>query len=274
MYYFNNHKYIKTKERGKFIMIYREKKIYSGNMLEVEVYPISLKDRRQSRRKKEKESLPKQKRLNDKNSRKHLIRLINTNFSNKDYSVTLTYDNNNLPSDEEKAKKDVYNYLRRVKRYLKKNDLPSLKYIAVIEYKEQKENSKAVRIHHHVIMSGDIPRDKVEEIWGKGRANADRLQSDEFEFEALGRYISKDPKGSKRWCQSKNLKQPVIRVNDFKFSKKKVNELAKSQGDKQAFECIYKGYSYRDYKVEFNDVIPGTYLYIKMQKLNNRKRRL
>ena len=35
-------------------MIYREKKIYSGDMLEVEIYPISLRDRNQSRKKKEK----------------------------------------------------------------------------------------------------------------------------------------------------------------------------------------------------------------------------
>ena len=252
-------------------MIYRENKIYSGNMLEVEVYPITLKERKQTRRKKQRESLPKQKRLNDKNSRKHLIRLINTNFTNKDYSVTLTYDNNNLPSSEDIARRDVYNYLRRIKRYLKKCNLPDLKYIAVIEYKEQQEKKKSIRIHHHIIMSGDIPRDKVEEIWGKGRANADRLQSDEFGYEALGRYISKDPKGNKRWCQSMNLKQPIIKVNDFKYSKKKVNELARSQGEKQVFERIYKGYAYRDYKVSVSDFVPGTYLYIKMQKLNNKK---
>lgn len=31
----------------------------------------------------------------------------------------------------------------------------------------------------------------------KGRANADRLQADEFGYEALARYISKDPQGKK-----------------------------------------------------------------------------
>ena len=33
---------------------YREKKIYSGRILEVEIYPITLQERKQSRRQKEK----------------------------------------------------------------------------------------------------------------------------------------------------------------------------------------------------------------------------
>lgn len=247
-------------------MIYREKKIYSGNMLEVEIYPITFQERKQSRRKKNKQSLPKQKNLNDKNAKKHLIRLLNTNFTDKDLSVTLTYDNKNLPKSEEEARKDVVNFLRRVKRYLKKNNLPDLKYIAVIEYREQKEGKKAIRLHHHIVMSGDIDRDKVEELWKKGRANADRLKADEFGYEGLARYITKDPKGHKRWTQSKNLKQPIISVNDYKYSRRKVEELARCQGDRQEFESIYENYLFRDYKVEINDITAGTYLYIKMQR--------
>lgn len=247
-------------------MPYREKKIYSGNFLEVEIYPISFQERKQKRKKKQKESLKKQKNLNDKNAKKHLIRLLNTNFTNKDLSVTLTYDNKNLPGSLEEAKKDVVNYLRRIKHYLKKNNLPELKYIAVIEYKDKGKNNRAVRMHHHIIMSGDIDRDRVEELWKKGRANADRLKNDEFGYEGLARYITKDPKGNKRWTQSKNLKQPIVKVNDFKFSKRKVNELAKNQGSREEFESLYKGYVYRDYKVDVNEVTAGTYLYIKMQK--------
>lgn len=247
-------------------MPYREKKIYSGNMLEVEIYPISFQERKQNRRKKERESLPKQRNLNDKNAKKHLIRLLNTNFTDKDLSVTLTYDEDNLPKSEIEARKDVVNFLRRVKHYIKKNNLPELKYIAVIEYKEQKEGKKSIRIHHHIVMSGYISRDKVEEIWKKGRANADRLKCDEFGYEGLARYISKDPKGNKRWTQSRNLKQPIIKVNDFKYSRRKIDKLAKCQGDRTIFESLYKGYAYRDYKVSVNDITAGTYLYIKMQK--------
>lgn len=246
----------------------REKKIYSGNMLEIDVYPITVQERKQTRKRKEKESAPKQKNLNDKNARKHLIRLINTNFTDNDLAVHLTYTDSTLPKSEEEARKDVANYLRRVKHYRKKNGLPPLKYIAVIEYKEHEENAKGVRMHHHIIMNS-IDRDIVEELWGKGRANADRLKADEFGYEALGRYITKDPKGNKRWTQSKNLDQPTVKVNDFKFSRAKVEKMAKTSEDRELFEKLYPGYIFTSCKVEVNEVTGKVSLYIKMRKLRN-----
>jgi hypothetical protein len=244
---------------------YREKKIYSGKILEVDIYPISIQERKQKRKKKEKVSLPKQKNLNDKNARKHLTRLINTNFTDKDLAVHLTYSNNSLPSSEEEAKKDITNFLRRVKHYRKKNNLEDLKYIAVIEYREQEEKKKPIRIHHHLIINS-MDRDRVEELWGKGRANADRLKSDEYGYEALAKYITKDPKGSKRWTQSRNLKQPIVKVNDFRISKRKAESMARNNEDRAYFEKMYPGYIFTECRGTPNDILGCTYINIKMRK--------
>ena len=249
-------------------MPYREKKIYSGNILEIEIYPISKIERKQKRKKKEKESQRKQKNLNDKNAKKHLIRLLNTNFTDKDLSVTLTYDKENLPQTEEEAKKDVSNYLRRIKTYRKRQGLEDLKYIAVIEYKEHGEGKKAIRLHHHIVISG-VDRDIAEQLWKKGRANADRLKADEFGYEGLARYISKDPKGNKRWTQSRNLKQPIIKVNDYKYSGRKVYEIAR--GDKDILINNYTDYLLNEYKQEVNDITAGIHINIKMRKRINIK---
>lgn len=251
-------------------MPYREKKIYSGKILEVEIYPISLQERKQKRKKKEKESAVKQKNLNDKNAKKHLIRLLNTNFTDKDIAVHLTYTDKELPENEKQVKRDISNYLRRIKNYRRKQGLDELKYIAVLEYAEQENNKKAVRVHHHIVMSG-MDRDVVEGLWTKGRANADRLKADENGYEALGRYITKDPKGSKRWTQSRNLKQPVVKVNDFKFSKKKAIDVSRNCEDRQMFEKLYPGYFLNDCKVAINEITAETYLYIKMRSLGKRK---
>lgn len=247
-------------------MPYREKKIYSGKMLEVEIYPITLQERKQKRKKKEKESAIKQKNLNDKNAKKHLIRLLNTNFTDEDLAVHLTYTDKELPHNEKEARRDVANYIRRIKRYREKNGLANLKYIAVIEYKEQTENIKAIRIHHHIVISG-MDRDEAEKLWTKGRANADRLKGDEFGYEALGRYITKDPQGNKRWTQSKNLKQPIVKVNDFKFSKRKAVEISRCSEDRAMYENLYPGYIFSDCKATVNEITAETYLYIKMRKL-------
>ena len=137
-------------------MAIREKKYKCGKYLEVEIYPISKIEQKKSRKRKKKESRKEQKNLNAKNARKKLRRIINANFTNKDLFIHLTYDNDNLPDSEERALRDRNNYLRRIKNYRKRNNLPELKYIAVMEYKEATKNDKRTRtrIHHHIIMSG------------------------------------------------------------------------------------------------------------------------
>lgn len=250
-------------------MPYREKKIYSGKMLEIEIYPITERERKQPRKRKEKESAPKQKNLNDKNAKKHLIRLINTNFTDFDLSVHLTYADQSLPHTEDEARRDIINYLRRIKHYRKKNGLSPPKYIAVYEFKEADKDNQRIRIHHHIIMSG-MDRDIAEELWGKGRANADRLKADEFGYEGLARYITKDPKGAKRWTQSKNLKQPIIKVNDYKFSRRKTEQLSRSMEDRETFEKLYPGYTLTECKATVNEVTLLMQMHIKMRQTDKR----
>lgn len=244
-------------------MIYREKKIYSGNILEVEIFPIEIYKRKQSRKKKEKESLPKQKNLNDKNSRKHLSRLLNTNFTDKDFFVTLSYSDNKRPKNEKRVSKDFENFLKRLRRFLKKNNKEELKYINVVEYDEN------IKIHNHMVMNGIVDISDLERIWGNGNVEVSKLRSNELGYEELAKYLTKDPKGKKRWSQSRNLKKPKVKVNDFKFSKKKVNELANSQGERALFERLYRGYIFREYEVKVNEITSYTHINIKLQKLNN-----
>lgn len=242
-------------------MPYREKKFYCGKQLEVCIYPISVKEQKQPRKTKQKVSVPKQKNLNSKNAKMHLIRLINNNFTNEDLVVHLTYSDENLPENYEEAKKDVTNYLRRLNYYRKKHGLPLMKYIAVIEEPTGK------RIHLHVVMSGDVDRDVVEKTWGKGWANADRLQENEYGYESLARYISKDPKGNKRWIPSKNLIKPIPQVNDHRYSRRKVEQLSSLTEDRETYEKLYPGYIFTECKPYVNEVTGKTYLYIRMRKI-------
>jgi hypothetical protein len=247
----------------------REKRIYSGKYLEVEIYPITKQEQKQKRGKKKKVSLNKQKNLNDKNAKKHFVRVMHENFTDEDIALHLTYDKNNLPKDEEEAKRKLKNYFARVSRRRKRKGLEPLRYMVVTEYKEATEDKRTrTRIHHHVVISGGIDRDELEKMWGHGRANADRLKADEFGYEALAKYMMKDPKGKKRWSGSRNLKQPIIKVNDYKYSHRKAWELSKCQGDREVFEKLYPGYTYTNYKVDVNEINAGTYIYIKMRKLN------
>lgn len=245
----------------------REKRITSGPFEEMEIYFISQKEKSKGRAQKKKESRKEQKNLNNKNSTKHITRLIHANFMDG-YRVEFTYDNKNLPKNEKEAKKDMESYIKRSNYDRKKKGLPNIKYIAVIEYKDQKEG-KLIRIHHHIIMDSVVDRDTVEKIWKKGRANADRLQPDESGLVAIAKYITKipkDAKGKKRWVQSKGLKQPDIKINDCKYTRKKMWELSRCQGEKDFIQRLYPKYALIEFKVEENDFI-GTKINIKMRKL-------
>lgn len=268
----------------------REKKIYCGeNYLEVDIYPYSKTQEEASRKgkrsKREKVSEPKQRNLNDKNAKRYFIQMINANFGEGDLHVTFTYNQKFLPGTVEEAEKEISNYLRRVSYKRKKEGLEALKYVLVTECKMKKGEEKPIRIHHHVIMNSGLDRDVIEDLWCKrkqkgqkkgeriGFVNADRLQpdTDGSGMTALGRYLTKDPQGKKRWSSSQNLLKPWSRTNDYKYSKREVEKIAKDLPGVSYWEERYPGYTpvNNDYavKVEYNEVT-GWAIYLKMCRRN------
>lgn len=249
--------------------LYREHKFICGDYMDVDIYPVFKSG--DGRQKKAKPSTETQALLNSRNAEKKLTRLAHCNFTSKDLEIHLTYAIN--PSTEEEARKDLQNFLRRVKRMRKKAGLPALKYIAVTE----RGKRDTCRYHHHITMSGGLDRDALEECWGKGTANSRRLQFNEYGIAGLMHYITKDSafdKDSsvfkKRWLASKNLNRPVERTSDYKYSSRKVKELAKERENRRFIEQHYKGYFCADCSVQENPYNNGTYLSIRLYRTEAR----
>jgi hypothetical protein len=234
-------------------------------MLEVEVYPVFRRGK-PCRGKKEKISSEAQKKLNVKNAEKKLNRLINTNFDENDIVVHGTYRDEEMPDTEEQVRKDINNYLRRIKTYREKNNLSELKYIYVIECKESKKTKK-LRWHFHAVMSG-MDRSAAEKIWGHGEwTNADRLQPNETGCEALAKYMSKDPEGKKRWTQSRNLKKPEVKQKDGKITPLGAKRMAtKHCDDRDYYEKKYPGYRFIRCQPYFNEFNACWYVNLIMRK--------
>lgn len=271
----------------------REKKIYCGNKyLEVDIYNCPDGVPKHKRALKKKESAPKQKNLNDKNAKRYLIQLVNTNFDKDDICVTCTYKDKYLPNTVDEAEKEVKNYLRRLQRKRKAMKLPDLKYVLVTEYKMKGE--KPVRIHHHILMNGELSRDIVESLWCRrkkkgektgerlGRVNADRLQPDDTGLEALCRYATKgckeekdtdtlgnilntSPSKKNRWSVSKNLKKPIKRIKDGYITNRKLQKMVQNIDDREQWEKRYKGYILTEAVSEYNE-ISGWYIRLKMRR--------
>ena len=272
--------------RDKDILKYWTKFIKSGEMLEVIVYPLWKTGKAGIEAAIPKLSREAQKELNHKNRVRRVVRLMNTNFTDKDIWITLTYDPAHLPSDEKEAQKAIQNYIRRLRAFIKKNGLPDLKYIYVTE--TMKEDGEVGRVHHHIIMNFH-DRDMAESIWNKGGRNqARRLVPDDFGLEGLARYISKgkndtaDRKYSKKYGYSLNLDKPIEEKRENVIRKRKAEKIALDPSSaKDVFEDLarkapknIKGdYIFLDMKPMYSRYVSGVYLYVRMREAPKNKKK-
>ena len=250
---------------GKLKSVYATKTIKSGDQFEIEIFPDFTKKQAHDLKLK-KPSRQAQKNLNDKNARKKLERLINANFSEGDYWITLTYSNASLPKDMQEALKNMRNFIRRINYRRKKEGLPEAKYIYVTEWSMGK--GKKIRCHHHMIMDHDLPMDVVESLWKCGkRNNIRRCDPDECGLTGIAKYISKDPKGSKRWCSSKNLKKPVEHKSYTRFKASHVKKIVRNRDNaKTLAEKRYPNKEYLKDEVYYNEINGYFYIYIRMRE--------
>ncbi len=248
------------KRRGN-IANYRVKTITSGNVVEVECYPI-WNTQAEVKRARAATTREAQRELNARNARKRFIRKVNANFTEADICVTLTYAGAFLP-DEAQARRDIRAYIRRVRSYGRRRNLPELKYVYVTEY-GGKDGKR--RVHHHVILSG-VDRDAAETLWnGKGWANARRLQPDEYGLERIARYMLKETGRKKRWCASKNLANPKVTVADRKISRRQAEKIAGDMQGKagEIFARLYPKCNYNECEVRTSEFVSGAYIYAKL----------
>lgn len=251
----------------------REKKFKCGdNYQEVDIVPRTLDAdnhvKKGKRAKRKKESEPKQRNLNQKNAKRFLRRLINSNFVDGDIYLTVTYKNEFLPETLEEAMNNTRNYLRRLKNLFNKNNA-ELKYILIHE-----GDNESKRIHHHLLIKAaeNISRDDIEDLWTikpkgeprtkMGDANAKKISGGN---DRLIRYFCKDPKGKKRWSSSRYLVRPLLLPpNDSKYRASKIEKLAKlpDQGE-EYFTQKYKGYRITEINIQYYEMT-GYHVYLKM----------
>lgn len=267
----------------------RQKIIHCGRGTETyyrEVDIIMCKGTPGQRGKKRKRSLPKQERLNFRNSQRHLHQLCKCNFMGYDYRLDLTYNDRWLPDTLGQGQKYVDSYLRKVNDRRKKKGMPPARWICVDEGFDGQG-----RPHHHLLISGGLDRDMMESLWYTGRgknaealgmASTETLKFDNGGIEGLVRYITKrvlkdyrngrtegqlsladlegvgvaagdivDPAsgGKRRWRQSRNLIQPHERTNDHAYSRRDIIRLIRQPADCEDTRKFFEG-RYKGYALD------------------------
>lgn len=191
-------------------MPYYRKYIYSGPVLEMQEYyairPPGIKHRSENVN----ISSEWQKDINLRNTKKQVDRLVNTNFTRKDYFLTHTYGKG---TSADQAEKELTNYYRRLNYRCAKLGLPKIKYICITE-------CKGKRLHHHMVLKCGLPLETIIDTWGKGRTQIGKLDGS-ADYRGLSNYITKDmdldaPENKKRYKASRNLDKPIVVKKEVK----------------------------------------------------------
>ena len=251
--------------------MWRQKKYECGMFCEAEIFTISGRTKKFQRAKRVKESCPAQRNLNNKRAQRYFVRLVHSNFTEEDLYLDLTYEGENLPSTRKEVKRDIKNYIERLKRFRKKMGLSPLKYIYVVSNTDN--NGNQVRLHCHMIING-MDRDAAERLWAHSRCNSDRLQFDEYGVTGKSLYMARQAaatkeddlgKGEKTWGYSLGLIKPEPIVSDKAITATMAEKIMRNPEDRALFEKMYAGWTFTDCKIE-EDLINGTRFYIRLRK--------
>lgn len=275
----------------------RTRSTRAGESLEIEAYPIVRIDDGARRERQKRKSSRWQEEINMRNARKRMRRLAEHNFDERDYMWTGTYaypayapgfanyedvlaemQENGCPEDDREVRRDMKNFLRRIKRRVKAmgGDEKEVKYIYVIEStREPKDGDpRPLPAHYHIhaiLHAPGLSREELEKLWSKGYSNTKLLDFSRNGLAALTRYLTKQRRCMRRWERSRNLREPEERISNRKISRRRAMQIAADvqYRGKEIFESLYPGYRLEEAEVRYSDFVAGAYIYARMRRRRN-----
>ena len=246
------------------IRIINRKEVYEyKHYKEIEIYPVYSGSHKRVRCEKRKESKKSQKELNKRNRIKKILRLLRDNFCKKDFFVTLTYSEKNVPKTVDGAQEDYKQFMRALRKAYSDAG-KTLKYMAWVEKGVEKG-----RLHHHLVVSGGIDREVFEELFQKGFVTVRKLKPELDDFLSLAEYFAKEPKGKRTFTCSKNLSRTALVpkvVENNKTSKQEIKAIIENFEDKEWFEKKYPGYEPVFCDIRKNEYSRHSYIYLTLRK--------
>ena len=266
--------------------------VRAGRSLEVMAFPrvpLTAEAKREAR---ERRSRPSMVKLNDRNRERHIMRLLEMNFTPRALVVTGTYaypsedysmcnlrelsdeyDRRALPWDDIRVRKDVRNFIAKLRRRVVRacGSADALKWIVRIEEGKQPPAEGLPRKYHfHAIVEGPgLTREAVERCWvPHGMTTIEHFNLRDDGAKRLAVYLNKQKSAGRWWSHSRNLKMPVPTVSDRKLSRRRLAMIAADvkKNSRAIFEKIYPGYKLvEEPDVKYSDFIAGAYIYARLR---------
>ena len=194
---------------------YRTKTTRAGDCLYLDCYPLigrearaeqetALQELKQSR---DRKVQLKYARYNNARRVRAFDQLTETNFGRNDLHVSCTYERDYLDlgkygrgeyRSREDAKRDMRNYINRIRRLLKRHgcSLDEFRWVVVTVTKECDPESRdpLPHVHHHHILMHGVPeemRGEVEQLWPFGFCDVDRIHQVGASPSALSGYVAR-----------------------------------------------------------------------------------
>ena len=263
----------------------------AGDTLEVECFPITRLTAGTRQALRQKKSSPAQAKLNRRNRARRIARLTDENFTRQDWVLTGTYeypardigmmspaeaaavmDANRCPWDMDRARRDVVNFIQRVRRAVKRagGDPKEVKHLYVIEEGKAKLPGLPPRYHFHMVLHAPgLTRDQLSALWPFGFTRLDRLDLEHGGADRLSKYLTKQQSGGRCWGHSRNLREPRVTTSDRKVSRRRAALVARDvlRNGRQVMEALYPGYRCDELPVvTFSDLLPGAYIYARLRR--------
>lgn len=267
----------------------------AGKSLEVTAHPIVNLPRSAKREAKSRRTGKWAAEVNHRNSQRHIMRLIEANFTEQAVVITGTYryptedygmcdlkalsaiyEDRRLPWERERVQKDLKNWRLRLRRRVKnaggdpKRDFKWL--IRIEEGKDPPGVGLPAKFHFHAVVEGPgLDKETVKALWEQvdwQHAHVDQLDLSDGGSVRLSKYFTKQKTGGRWWSHSRNLKDPQPTVSDRKISRRRLSKIAAdvARDGKEIFGKLYPGYKLIEVEVRYSDFVPGAYIYARLRR--------
>lgn len=251
----------------------------AGKMLEVKYFPAHSNGIKISEGRICNKTAEQMREENRRKSIKRFVLLVNTNFDEDDYFASLDYMPEYAPLTLENAKKDIENYIKRVKYHRKKKGLSNenFKYAYSYHCETYKRGMyKGMNNYHfHIFLKADgMTAKEYKDLWKFGmRGNITNYDPYRFGPEAAAKYLTKTAVGKKMYKCSRNMQQPIVEEKkNGQISNRKLRELGEQRIDDRAYwEQRYPSYNFVRCESQYNEYNGHWYITVIMYKKLDKK---
>lgn len=201
------------------------------------------------------------------------------NFDENDFIITCEYLPQFAPETDEQFKRDIQNYIKRVKYRMNKKglDATKLKYHFAISCSTFQSGYKKgePRYHFHGFIKAEgMTAEELRSLWKYGiMGRIDRFKPEMYGPEGWALYCAQQATSTgHRYMSSLNCKLPIPKEKKKAYiSRRRLTELAEKKiDDKEFWEKKYPGYSFVRMEACFNEISCQYYITVVMYKFESR----